>query len=151
GLIMLKKSLSLIFIVAGFAVYAQIPKQHILTDTSIFPIEKVQISINSELLLAGELLQYKAYSLNSANKNSSLSKVLYVSLRNENDSIVFSHKLKVENGTVNGDFFIPSSLKTGIYRLIGYTNFSRNNKQDSYVQKRSEEHTSELQSRENLV
>src|SRR5690606_30261504 len=132
---MLKKSISLIFIFAGLAVYAQIPKQHILTDTSIFPIEKVQISINSELLLAGELLQYKAFSLNSANKNSSLSKVLYVSLRNENDSIVFSHKLKVENGSANGDFFIPSSLKTGIYRLIGYTNFSRNNKQDSYVQK----------------
>src|SRR5690606_37319630 len=132
---MLKKSISLIFMVVGFSVYAQIPKQHILTDTSIFPIEKVQISINSELLLAGELLQYKAYSLNSASKNSNLSKVLYVSLRNENDSIVFSHKLKVENGTANGDFFIPSSLKTGIYRLIGYTNFSRNNKQDSYVQK----------------
>src|SRR5690606_40706539 len=45
------------------------------------------------------------------------------------------YKLKVENGSANGDFFIPSSLNTGIYRLIGYTNFSRNNKQDSYVQK----------------
>ncbi len=132
---MIKKSIFIAFLLFGIFATAQIPKSEVAVDTKVFPKENVQLSINSNLLLAGELLQYKAYNLSAANKKSSLSKVLYVSMRNENDSVVFSHKLKVENGTANGDFFIPSSLKTGIYRLIGYTNFSRNNSQDAFVEK----------------
>jgi hypothetical protein len=132
---MIKKSIFIAFLLFGIFATAQIPKSEVAADTKVFPKENVQLSINSNLLLAGELLQYKAYSLNAANKESNLSKVLYVSLRTENDSVVFSHKLKVENGTANGDFFIPSSLKTGIYRLIGYTNFSRNNSQDAFVER----------------
>lgn len=119
----------------GLFAVAQIPRTEVAVDTKVFPKETVQLSINSNMLLAGELLQYKAYSLNAANRKSNLSKVLYVSMRNENDSVVFTHKLKVKKGTAPGDFFIPSSLKTGIYRLIGYTNFSRNNNQDAFVEK----------------
>ncbi len=132
---MIKKYIFILFILFGINAIAQIPTSEIEVDTKIFPKEKVQLIINSNVLLAGELLQYKAYNLNTANIESNLSKVLYVSMRNENDSVVFTHKLKVENGTSNGDFFIPSSLKTGVYKLIGYTNFSRNNTQDAFVEK----------------
>ncbi len=132
---MIKKSIFIVFILFGFFAVAQIPSTEVAVDTKVFPKETVQLSINSNMLLAGELLQYKAYSLNAANRKSNLSKVLYVSMRNENDSVVFTHKLKVKNGTAHGDFFIPSSLKTGVYRLIGYTNFSRNNIQDAFVEK----------------
>lgn len=119
----------------GFVAKAQISKKEVNTDLSVFPQEKVELSINSDLLLAGELLQYKGFVLNLSNKPSELSQVLYVSMRNEEDSIVFRHKLQVEKGTANGDFFIPSTLKTGIYRLIGYTNFSRNNREKPFIQK----------------
>lgn len=132
---MTKKLLFILFAFFGFVASAQIPTVDIVADVNIFPKEKIVFSINSELLLAGELLQYKVFNLDALNKESKLSKVLYVSLRNENDSIVFNHKLKVENGMANGDFFIPSTLKTGVYRLIGYTNFSRNNIQDGYALK----------------
>lgn len=134
-LIMIKKSIFIVFIFFGICAAAQIPASEIAVDTKVFPSENVELSINSNVLLAGELLQYKAYNLNVSKKVSTLSKVLYVSMRNENDSVVFNHKLKVTNGTANGDFFIPSSLKTGIYRLIGYTNFSRNNNQNIFVEK----------------
>lgn len=119
----------------GFVAAAQIPKEEITTDISIFPKEKVQLAVNSNMLLAGELFQYKSFILDAANKESKLSKIVYVSLRNENDSIVFSHKIKIENGSGSGDLFIPSSLQTGIYRLIGYTNFSRNSVENAYSQK----------------
>ena len=132
---MTKKLIFIVFVLFGIVAKAQIPKGEFLVDKDVFPNEKVELSINSNVLLAGELLQYKAFNLDVANKPSKLSKILYVSMRNENDSVVFSHKLKVENGTANGDFFIPSSLKTGVYRLIGFTNFSRNNRQNAYVQK----------------
>src|SRR5690606_29725634 len=130
---MIKKLISMAFLIFGFVVAAQIPISNSSVAQNDFPEERVQLSINSNLLLAGELLQYKAFSLNSENKPSLLSKMLYVSLRNENDLIVFSNKHRVENGTVNGDFFIPASLKTGIYRLVGYTNFSRNNAIQPYA------------------
>lgn len=132
---MIKNLVFIVFIFFGIAGNAQILKKDNLVDTSVFPQEIVQLSINSSTLLAGELLQYKAYSLNSANKKSELSKLLYVSLRSANDSVIFSHKLKIENGAANGDFFIPSNLKTGIYKLIGYTNFSKNNAQNAFAQK----------------
>lgn len=132
---MIKKSILIVFIHFGYFATAQIPSTEVGVDIKIFPKENMQLSINSNLLLAGELLQYKAHNLNIANRKSTLSKVVYVSMRNENDSVVFSHKLKLENGTANGDFFIPSSLKTGVYRFIGYTNFSRNNSQDAFVEK----------------
>ena len=129
------KLLFILVLILALAAKAQIPKEQVVEDMSVFPQEKVELTINSIILLAGELLLYKGFVLTNSNKPSELSKVLYVSLRNEEDSIIFSHKLKVENASAYGDFFIPSTLKTGIYRLIGYTNFSRNNDQNSFIQK----------------
>ena len=134
-LIMVKKLVFTIFVFLGFFATAQIPKDNVTVDVNIFPKETVALSINSEVLLAGELLQYKAYILNTSNRKSLLSKVVYVSLRNQKDSLVFNHKIKVEKGVANGDFFLPSNLQTGVYKLIGYTNFSRNNIQDAFAEK----------------
>ncbi|TXD68514.1 carboxypeptidase regulatory-like domain-containing protein [Aequorivita lipolytica] len=132
---MTKKFLLIVFVFFGTVLKAQVPKDQVSVDVNVFPKETVALSINSEVLLAGELLQYKAYIFNASNKISALSKMVYVSLRKQNDSVVFNHKLRVENGTANGDFFIPSNLNTGIYKLIGYTNFSKNNAQNGFVQK----------------
>ncbi|MDN3723666.1 hypothetical protein QRD02_04680 [Aequorivita sp. SDUM287046] len=133
---MANKIIFIVFIFFGLAAMGQIPKNNLSEDVTVFPEEKVSLTINSNILLAGEALQYKAFILDGAAQKSKLSKIVYVSLRNKMDSVVFSHKLKVENGSANGDFFIPSTLKTGDYRLIGYTNFSRNNTKDSYTHER---------------
>lgn len=114
---------------------AQVTVESIDADVSVFPKETVALTVNSEIVLAGELLQYKAYVQDASQENNTLSKVCYVSLRNQQDSTVFSHKLKVEEGTANGDYFLPSNLKTGVYKLVGYTNFSKNNSIDAFAQK----------------
>lgn len=119
----------------GNATFSQIPNQDLSVESNVFPKEKLALTINSNILLAGELLQYSTLNLNEAGKKSKLSKVVYVSMRNENDSVVFHHKLKLYNGRANGDFFIPATLKSGIYRLISYTNFSKNNRLDAYALK----------------
>ena len=127
------KKIALLFLICFvFTAQGQIQLSDVSADVSVFPKEKSAISINSNVLLAGELLQYKIYNLTVSNTTSTLSKLMYVSLRNEADSIVFNHKLKLENGLGNGDFFIPANLNTGIYQLIAYTNFSRNNKDEAY-------------------
>lgn len=119
----------------GNATFSQIPNQDLSVEPNVFPKEKLALTINSNILLAGELFQYSTLNLNEAGKKSKLSKVVYVSMRNENDSVVFHHKLKLYNGRANGDFFIPATLKSGIYRLISYTNFSKNNRLDAYALK----------------
>lgn len=132
---MIKKFVYIVVILFYFAVSAQVPTSEILVDTQVFPKERVSLITNSNLLLAGELLEYKAFVQNTDNNRSTLSKIVYVSMRNQNDSVVFDHKLKLENGVANGDFFIPATLKTGVYNLVGYTNFSRNNVKDALAQK----------------
>src|SRR5690554_415679 len=132
----MKKSIFIILLILlGNATFSQIPNQDLSVESNVFPKEKLALTINSNILLAGELLQYSTLNLNEAGKKSNLSKVVYVSMRNENDSVVFHHKLKLYNGRANGDFFIPATLKSGIYRLISYTNFSKNNRLDAYALK----------------
>lgn len=119
----------LIFILISFSLVstAQVPKKQLNADVAVFPKEMVKIFVNSDVALAGEALYYKISVLDGRKTPSDLSKIAYVSMRDERDSIIFNHKLRLANGSANSDFFLPAQLKTGIYQLIGYTNFSRNN------------------------
>ena len=87
-----------------------------LVDESVF------INLNSTTFVNGETLYYKLNCLkNSDKKPSTISKVAYVELIDSDKKVVFRNKLFLENGSGDGDFFIPSTLKTGNYKLIGYT------------------------------
>lgn len=119
----------------GFLVKGQVPVDEISADTQIFKKEISRLVINTNVLLTGELLLYKIYNLTTSKTKSPLSKIIYISLRSEKDSVVFNHKLKLGKGSAEGSFFIPASLRTGVYRLVSYTNFSRNNLQDAIEQK----------------
>ncbi len=66
---------------------------------------------------------------------SDLSKIVYVSLRNDRDSIILDHKLKLTDGLAHGFFFIPTSLETGIYQLLCFSHFSLNNQKESVASK----------------
>ncbi len=136
GRLDMKKILSVIlFVFIGLNASAQIPTNQLEVDVNVFPKEKAALYINSNVLLAGESLQYKISILNNVNTPSNLSKIAYVSLRDQNDSIVFNHKLRLENGSADNSFFLPSNLNTGSYNLIGYTNFSRNDASEPFAQK----------------
>ncbi len=84
--------------------------------------ETVFVHINTASLLAGEVLYCKVYCLDPADKKiSPISKIAYVQLIGNDLKPVFSRKLYLENGTAQGDFFIPASIKSGNYKLIVYT------------------------------
>lgn len=95
--------------------------------------EKVFIHYNSNFLLTGESLKYKAYVLNSnTNALSTLSKIAYVELVGEGNEIVFTQKLKLKNGQGYGDYLFTSLIKSGTYKLIGYTLWMKNQKQETF-------------------
>ena len=89
--------------------------------------ETVFITLNSSTFVNGETLFYKLNCLkNSDKKPSTISKIAYVELIDSDKKVVFRNKLYLENGSGDGNYFIPSTLKTGNYKLIGYTNWMLN-------------------------
>ncbi|GAA4276151.1 hypothetical protein [Aquimarina mytili] len=91
------------------------------------PSENVFIHYNTTLLFAGEYLYYNLYCLNAKNNLlSAISKIAYVKLIDDEGQSVFEHKIKLENGLGQGDFFIPVSIPSGNYKLIGYTQWMLN-------------------------
>lgn len=89
--------------------------------------ETVFIHANATTFVSGETLLFKVYCLKSTDKTpSEVSKIAYVELIDEGKKSVFKTKIILEKSTGQGDYFIPTTLKTGNYKLIGYTNWTLN-------------------------
>lgn len=91
------------------------------------PEESIYVHLNTTFLISGETLYYKLYCIDSqSDKLSKLSKIAYVDIINEEKKAVYKQKIKLIDGTGYSDFFIPSSIKSGNYKLIAYTSLMRN-------------------------
>ena len=100
-----------------------------------FPQEKIFIHQNTSFILSGEFLYYKVYCINTNTNNlSEISKIGYVELVSSEKKIIFKHKIKLENGIGYGDFFIPSNVQSGNYKLIAYTQWMKNGENFNYYQ-----------------
>jgi hypothetical protein len=89
--------------------------------------ETVYLHLNATSFVSGETLFYKLYCLNPLNfAESKVSKVAYLELIGTNNQLLFKHKLFLNNGIAQGDFFIPSTIKTGTYKLLAYTKWMQN-------------------------
>lgn len=89
--------------------------------------ETLYLHCNTTTFLSGETLLFKLYSLNPNQKTfSTISKIGYVELLDAANKSVLKEKIVLKNGTGQGDFFIATTLKTGTYKLIAYTNWTLN-------------------------
>jgi hypothetical protein len=97
------------------------PKQEFNILLSSNP-ETLFLHCNTTTFVTGETLQYKLYSLNpTAFATSPVSQIAYVELIGEDSKRIYIQKLHLENGIGQGDFFVPTTLKTGSYKLVAYT------------------------------
>ncbi|MEM9362091.1 MAG: hypothetical protein AAGA43_05620 [Bacteroidota bacterium] len=97
--------------------------------------ESVYVSYNESALSSGEYFYYKFHCFNVQKKQGSeLSKIGYIELIGKDGSRVFMQKVKLKNGFGYGDFFVPTTLESGNYKLIAYTNWMKNWGQDSFYQ-----------------
>ncbi|OXA79870.1 hypothetical protein SAMN05444397_10689 [Flavobacterium aquidurense] len=95
--------------------------------------ESIYVSTNGNSFLTGETLLYKFFCVNNAtNIPSKYTKVAYLKLIDSNKKTVFTHKLFLDNGVANGDFFIPTTLETGSYKIVGYTSWMLNKNASAY-------------------
>ena len=97
--------------------------------------EKIFVHFNTSFLLVGERLYYKVYCLNSkTNKLTNLSKIAYVALIGNDNEVIFKHKIRLDAGTGQGDFFIPTSVSSGNYKLIAYSRWMMNGGENNFFQ-----------------
>ncbi len=103
------------------------PNSGFIDAYNFSPKENIFVHYNTSLLFAGEYIYYKVYCINATqNKLSKLSKVAYVELIHEDTQRVFRHKINLKNGLGQGDFFISTSIPSGNYKLIAYTQWMKN-------------------------
>jgi hypothetical protein len=96
-------------------------KQNFYSDETVF------LSTNATTFVTGETLYYKLNCLKLSNKTpSNVSKIAYVELVDSDKKTVFKNKIYLENTKGQGDYFVPTSIKTGNYKLLGYTNWMLN-------------------------
>lgn len=128
----MKKTLLLLSVfVFNLSVFGQVAIIDLNDSISFLGKEKTILQTNTNVVLTGEYLFYKLFTIEN-NSLSTISKIGYVELINANKEIVLNHKIKLKNGVGYSEFFIPSKILSGTYKLVGYTNFSKNNKVESF-------------------
>ena len=97
--------------------------------------EAVHVNYSSSVLFAGEYLFYKVFCINKDSRwLSALSKIAYVELISETGEVVFKHKVELVEGEANSEFFIPTAIESGSYKLIAYTRWMKNFGLSSFFQ-----------------
>lgn len=84
--------------------------------------EQLFVHLTNSVFLTGEYLFYKAYVINTSKKSySTSSDIAFVELVAEDLTVVFRHKIRLEDGKGFSDFFIPNSVVSGNYKVLAYT------------------------------
>ncbi len=95
--------------------------------SSKYAQEKVYLHLDKPYYAIGDNIWFKAYVINATTSApSTKSKILYVELINEKDSVKKQLKLAMESGISWGDFKLSDSLSEGNYRIRAYTQWMRN-------------------------
>lgn len=121
---------SLILFLQVFGVYSQyvVKSNEELENLKKLPQEKVYVNHTGPVVFTGEYIYYAFQCFNAQNSRpSTVSKVGYVALVNENKEYVFEQKIKLSKGIGKGDFFISTDIPSGNYKLLGYTQWMKNN------------------------
>jgi hypothetical protein len=97
--------------------------------------EKAYLHFDKPYYATGDTAYFKAYvTADEDHRLSTLSGVLHVDLINPANHIDRSIKLQLQNGVAWGDFVLADSLPKGNYRLRAYTNWMRNNGDDTFFE-----------------
>lgn len=99
-----------------------------LANLKKLPQEKVFVNHTGPVVFAGEYLYYGFQCFNTQNNRASdISKVGYVALVNEAGEYLLEQKIKLTKGLGQGDFFTSTDMPSGNYKLLGYTQWMKNN------------------------
>jgi len=140
---------ALAFLTMGL-LFSAAPKATALQDTAVLqnilektkrlsqtqPVEKVYLHFDKPYYSVADTIWFKAYLTSEQNLPSQLSKIVYVDVLNEKDSLVTSLKLPVNNSVATGHIPLEMELyKQGNYYVKAYTVWMLNFPEDYYFTK----------------
>ena len=99
-----------------------------LNNLKSLPQEKVYLHHTGPIVFTGEYVHYAFYCFNAQNNRASdISFTGYVALVNQKGEYVLEQKVRLQNGLSHGDFFVNTDVPSGNYKLLGYTQWMKNN------------------------
>ncbi|CCG54196.1 Protein of unknown function precursor [Flavobacterium indicum GPTSA100-9 = DSM 17447] len=120
---MKKSNFLIIFLFLSCLILAQNKK---LQQSSVV-IENTILQTNSNFYLAGENIFYKLICINSSNNQiSNFSKVAYIELIDKEKKSILKQKLILKEGIASNDFFLPTNIQSGYYKVVAYTTWMTN-------------------------
>lgn len=87
--------------------------------------ERVFLTTDRNVYVAGEFIYFQFHYVHSDSFTES-SQFGYIILRSSGNLIVEKIPFKLINGKAHGSIYLPDTLQTGIYQLVGFTNRMRN-------------------------
>jgi hypothetical protein len=96
-------------------------------DYTNAPREVVYLHLNKSTYIKGESIGFTAYVLDKKDKKPALLTTnLYVSIEDENKTIIKNKLIRVDNGVASNLFEVDSLFNSGHYNIKAYTNWMRN-------------------------
>lgn len=89
------------------------------------PNEIIFLQTDRDIYIAGEHLFFSAELIPCPHSDEPLSEIAYLALRNRNQ-VIESVSLSLDQNRFSGSLYLPDTLSTGYFELIGFTNWMRN-------------------------
>ena len=101
--------------------------QDINAFNEMYPQEKVYLHFDNTAYFLEETIWFKAYVMAAnAQRQSQLSKVLYVELLSPEGAVLETKKYPIVNGGCHGEFHLDSLYLSGYYEVRAYTRYMLN-------------------------
>ena len=101
-----------------------------------YPTEKVYLHFDKPYYAVGDTIWFKAYVASGQDQPSDLSKIVYVDLISDKDTIVRALRLPVVNTSAYGSITLdPTVYKSGNYRVRAYTYWMLNGDESYFFSK----------------
>jgi hypothetical protein len=94
-------------------------------------IESVYIHADRDFYIAGERIYFRVNV--EADNKSPVSSLAYIALRNQDNTIISYHTIRISENSGYGSIYLPDTLRSQVCQLVAFTNWMRNFSEDYYA------------------